>query len=114
MSLSRKATFHHPSEQEWRQLCKEWEQTKPPQKQFCSERNLNYNHFVVWRSKILVERGESRVNKFTTVKVSPSMKPSPQSNLVLKMPNGITIHIAPDTPKQILSMTLNLLGVTSC
>lgn len=102
------------TEQEWRSLCSEWEASKQAQKKFCAERDISYPLFVNWRSKILAERGETRGNKFRAVTVSKKESPTPQSCLILKIPNGITLHITPNTPKSSLSMTLEVLGVLSC
>lgn len=99
---------------QWRNLCAEWELSTSTQKQFCAERNINYALFVSWRSKILAEQGKTRTKKFASLRVEAPVPLRSQSGLVMKLPNGITLHISPETSKQSLQVALDALGITRC
>ena len=113
-SMTETTQHNEFDDSQWRSLCAEWELSTSTQKQFCAERNINYALFVSWRSKILAERGETRTKKFTSLRIEPSVPLRSQSGLVMKLPNGISLHILPETSKQTLQITLDALGIARC
>lgn len=99
-----------PNEEEWRALCAKWEMNKIPQKQFCAEHQINYQHFVFWRSKILKEKGLSRANRFVPVKVTSGLNAA-NTQIRLQLSNNMSLHISTEVSEPFLRTLFSSLGV---
>lgn len=108
----------HPkklTDSEWRALCDEWESSGIPQKQFCQAKDICYAKFVVWRSKILTERGKSRTSSFVKVNVADAAPraPAESGHIQVRFPTGVSLVVSGYVEKQVLSNVLSLLSVAT-
>ena len=110
----------------WRILSDEWESGNLTQPAFCESKNIKLKTFLKWRQKVLQvkEMAEKIVEKtpedFLPAQViSQSTQPQARStsivpSVIVKLPNGISLHIMPNTEKAFLKNMFELLGVSGC
>ena len=90
------------TEQAWLSLCKDWEASAIPQREFCAKRQISYAQFCAWRSKLisrgLLERQQPESLKPAApafIPLSLNNLPAKPANQMIKiqLPHGIMLRI---------------------
>lgn len=97
-----------PNTPDWLQLNEEWESSRLSQANFCKQKEINPNHFMYQRSKILKKRIYKKSIEFASVKLtSPLMSSEISSEVIVELPGQIKLRIPAN--KMLISMILDLL-----
>lgn len=89
----------------WRQIIKDWEMSKQPQRQYCRENNIKYSTFKGWRYRILGKGGnkiKTLLGKLLPIKIKGDSETEQllPSGVELRV-NKVIIHIPQMTMKQL-------------
>jgi len=100
-----------PSEltnEQWRQLFTEWEQSNESQRIFCKRRGISHNSFCYQRSKLIYKKQKSASKKFTRINYEKS---GVSSEIKLLLPNNIVLLLPSTIDASSLTEIFSTLGI---